>query len=265
MRRFIATLVGATMLGAPIASAADMPVKAPASPVPTVAPYNWTGWYVGAHGGYGWGGGDTNIGWSDPGGVAGIAAAVAAGVIPVTFSSNPKGALGGVQLGYNYQASPNWVIGAETDFSVSGIKGLQTITTAVAAAVPQVGSVSQSLEWFGTIRARLGFAVNNWLFYGTAGGAYGQLKYRYTLYNIAAPPVPLVNIVGTDSKTQWGWTAGGGVEYGWDRWTIRAEYLYVDLGDHSFNVPLNLFPTAAFIPDFENKYHIVRAALNYRF
>jgi outer membrane immunogenic protein len=260
MRRFLVTLLGATVFGAAFANAADMPVKAPIHPTPTVAAYNWTGWYVGAHGGYGWGNDNTSIGWSDPGNVALIAAAVAAGIIPTSLSSNPDGALGGVQLGYNYQVGTNWVIGAETDFSFSDIKGTQTITTNVV--VPVVNFVSQKLDWFGTIRGRVGYAANSWLFYGTAGGAYGHVIYNYSQLS----PATAINIVGPDSETEWGWTAGGGVEYGWDRWTIRAEYLYIDLGDHSFNVPVGAFaPAASFTPNFDNTYHIVRAALNYRF
>jgi outer membrane immunogenic protein len=200
--------------------------------------------------------------------VGGVAAAVAAGVIPVGFSTDPDGALGGIQIGYNYQVNPNWVVGAETDFSFSSLKGEQTINTAVTPAfLPITNTVWQRLDWFGTIRARLGFAANNWLFYATAGGAYGHLKYSYTQYNLAfgGAATAAVNAIGSESNLEWGWTAGGGIEYGWARWTLRAEYLYLDLGNHSFDVPQNTAPTAIFTPNFENKYHIVRAALSYHF
>ena len=121
-----------------------------------------------------------------------------------------------------------------------------------------MSSTSQKLDWFGTIRARLGIAANNWLFYGTAGGAYGHVEYSYAQSD-------LVNISGSNSTTQWGWTAGAGVEYGWDKWSLRAEYLYMNLGNHSLTVPLGLGTAGVFFPNFENKYNIVRAALNYRF
>jgi outer membrane immunogenic protein len=242
------------------ASAADMPLKARPVPV-AAASYNWTGWYVGGHVGYGWDSNGTTIGITDPSGLA--TAAAAAGAIPVIFSDHPKGALGGLQIGYNHQISPNWVLGAETDFSFSGVDGSQTINTAVPTFFPLTSSVAQDLSWFGTLRARLGYAANNWLFYGTGGGAYGHVKYTYALSNVAGGGP--VNITAADSQTQWGWTIGGGVEYGWSNWTLRAEYLYVNLGDHLFNAPLNTLPTTIFTSNFENKFSIVRASVNYRF
>jgi outer membrane immunogenic protein len=244
------------------ANAADMPTKMPVKAAP-MALYNWTGFYIGGHVGYGWGASDdTTIAWSDPGNVAGTAAAVAAGVVPLSFSPDPKGALGGGQIGYNYQASPNFVLGVETDFSFADINGAQTINTAVVGFFPLTESVSQKLDWFGTIRGRVGYAVDQWLFYATGGGAYGHINYRYALSNI---PAGAINISRSESSTEFGWTVGGGVEYGWDKWTVRAEYLYMDLGDHSFTVPLNTVATATFSPNFQNKYNIVRVGFNYRF
>jgi outer membrane immunogenic protein len=238
------------------ANAGDWPIKTPAD-----APYNWTGLYAGGHAGYAWGTAGTTLGFIDPTGD--VAAAVAAGVIPVNFSSRENGPLGGIQIGYNYQLCPTWVVGLETDFSFSDRKGAQTINTAVPLAIPLTESVSDSLTSFGTIRARIGYAANNWLFFATSGGAYGHANYGYSISNVAGGGQ--VNFTGSDSGTQWGWTGGGGVEYGWSRWTARVEYLYDDLGSHSFVVPANVPPGAAAVPNTETTGQIVRAAFNYRF
>ena len=121
MRWFAITLLSAMTFGPNIAGAADLPIKAPLLPK-LVAPYNWTGLHVGAHGGYGWGSNPITVDWSDPGALGGITAAVAVGLIPVNFSSDMRGGIGGGQIGYDYQLSPNWVVGAEADFSFSGLK-----------------------------------------------------------------------------------------------------------------------------------------------
>jgi len=254
-------------LGIWFSTAARAAELAPPTPVYSMASvaaaYNWSGFYAGGNVGYGWGTADTTtIGFSDPGGLGGVAPAVAAGVIPLSFSPDPKGALVGLQVGYNYQLNPNWVLGAETDFSWSGIKGSQAISTAVVGFFPLANAASQDLDWLGTMRARAGYAANNWLIYGTGGVAYGRVEYSYMMSNAPAGPV---NFTGTSSNTSLGWTIGAGIEYGWAHWSLRAEYLYVDLGSHSFAVPLNATPTATFTPAFDNKYNIARAALSYRF
>jgi outer membrane immunogenic protein len=259
IRRSLVLSLGILSVGSVGAMAADMAMPGP----PVVSGYNWTGFYVGGNIGYGWGDNDnTSISWSDPGGLAGLAG-VAAGVIPLSFSPDPKGVLGGAQIGYNWQLNSSFLVGAETDFSFADINGSQTINTAVGTFFPLSESVSQKLDWFGTVRGRFGIIADNWMLYGTAGGAYGHIN--YTTYAQSNIPTGPINISGTDSATQWGWTVGGGVEYSCDRWLLRAEYLYIDLGDHSFTVPLNTVPTATFTSNFENKYQIVRLGVNYRF
>jgi opacity protein-like surface antigen len=93
------------------ARAADMPVTPPYKAPPVIYAYNWTGFYVGAHGGYSWGRGSINL--SDNRGID-------RGLFPATIGSNPSGFLGGVQTGYNYQAD-RWVFGLETDIAWAGI------------------------------------------------------------------------------------------------------------------------------------------------
>ena len=103
---------------------------------------------------------------------------------------------------------------------------------------------------------------DNWLFFGTGGLAYGSMKYSYRQTNA---PLGAINILGSDSNVEVGWTLGAGIEYGFGPWSVKGEYLYYDLGDNTFSVPHNLAPTALFNPNFENRGSIVRAAFNYRF
>ena len=130
-------------------------------------------------------------------------------------------------------------------------------------ARPNLSSVSQDMDWFGTVRGRLGVAANNWLVYGTAGLAYGNVKYSYTQTNV--PFGGAVNISAPVQTSSWAGPSGAGVEYGWGRWSAKAEYLYYDLGDSSFTVPHNLVPAIVqFHPTFENQGSIARAGINYR-
>lgn len=241
--------------------AADLPVKAPLLPPAPV--YSWTGWYVGTHAGYGWLDNDVSIGFVDPGGLGNVGPTVAAGALPLAFSTDRDGFIGGVQLGYNWQVHPNWVIGVEADISFTDWSGTQSITRAVAPFFPLTSTAGQDTDWFGTLRGRLGYASNNWLFYGTAGLAFGHTDYTYGQSNTAAGGG--VNFLGTDSSADIGWSAGAGVEYGWGNWTARVEYLHFDLGDHSFTTPLNGAPTTIFTPSFSNEGDLVRVGVNYRF
>jgi opacity protein-like surface antigen len=106
------------------ASAADLPpapvYKAPAPPAPM---YGWTGFYVGANAGYGWDTRPTNFS-----GTPNIAIEFTGGVLPTSLSPNPKGWLGGAQLGYNWQFAPAWVAGLEADIAGAGIKGTASVS-----------------------------------------------------------------------------------------------------------------------------------------
>jgi outer membrane immunogenic protein len=182
------------------ARAADMPIKTPYYKGPihsVVSYYNWTGFYAGVNGGYGWG---TST-WS---------------LLPGTHIK-PQGGLFGGTLGYNWQAG-SFVYGVEGDFDWSGVKG------SVTCAVVVICETSSS--WLATFRARIGYAFDRWLPYLTAGGAYGNVK--------ATASIPVAGLLASASKSELGWTAGAGLEYAmFGNWTAKLEYLYVDLG--SFN------------------------------
>jgi outer membrane immunogenic protein len=192
------------------ASAADMPMKAPMAPV--AIPYNWTGFYVGVQGGGAWGSVPNSF---DVGGGP---------VVEPAYKTH--GALGGIHAGYNWQNAA-LVLGVVADAEVASIKGDDG----------GLGGVTDQLknDWRGSVRGRIGWAFNNFLVYGTGGFAWAHLKYSL---NAVAPAVGSIEI----SNTAGGWTAGGGVEYGFSpAWSAFAEYRYSDFGKHTA-----VFPGTAF-------------------
>jgi outer membrane immunogenic protein len=174
---------GALLASATAATAADFPRYGTPYSAPTaLSTYNWMGPYIGANLGYQWGSTTNN-------------------------PTRPSGVAGGLQAGYNWQ-SGQFVFGAETDLQLSG-------------ATDTFAPWKFSNPWFGTLRGRAGWALNNILLYGTAGLAYGELRAETGILS--------------ESQTQVGWTAGAGMEVGFTpHWSAKAEYLYVDLGDSAF-------------------------------
>lgn len=187
------------------ATAADLPRgQAPYySPAPA-AGYNWAGAYAGLNVGYEWG-----------------------KVSNTTVS--PSGLEGGAQAGYNWQ-NGQFVFGAETDIQITG-------------ADDTFAPYKFSNPWFGTLRARGGYAMNNLLFYGTIGLAYG---------GITGERAGL-----SESKTHVGWAGGLGMEVGMTpNWSAKIEYLYMDLSSRAYSI------TGA-----NNGYgaNILRFGINYHF
>jgi outer membrane immunogenic protein len=215
---------GAPALAADLGSPAPAPVYTKA---PIAAPPSWTGFYVGGNVGYGWGDGDASF---NP-------LPTAAGFIalaPQTLSPNPSGVLGGIQAGYNWQTGI-FVLGFETDFQGSGIKGSSTLSPFLQdTGAPFNGtlSASEDIDWFGTVRGRVGFTpVSPLLVYGTGGLAYGDVKYAT---NSDFNPMGNQQYPAAITATKVGWTAGAGVEWMFARnWSTKVEYLYYDLGTES--------------------------------
>ncbi|QFR32892.1 outer membrane protein [Ancylobacter sp. TS-1] len=191
----------AALLAVP-AAAADLAYKAPAAYAPPPMAFTWTGFYIGANAGYGWGTAD--------------------------WSPDIDGFIGGLQAGYNWQGAGPLVLGVETDIQYA-----------------DVSSGIFSLDYFGTVRARIGYAFDQVLVYGTGGLAYGGGTYEtWGLSN---------------SKNQIGWTLGGGAEYAINNnWSVKGEYLYVDLGEESYQ-------TLTGPRDVGVSSNILRAGVNYRF
>ena len=241
------------------AFAADLPVKAPMAPM--VSAYNWSGFYAGINGGYGWGRQtDPDITFGDTS-LSGYGAYVAAGGFP-TASLSPKGFLGGLQLGYNWQTS-NFVLGLETDIQGAAIKASATQVLAPGLAVVGTSTVEHKLNWFGTVRGRLGVAQNNWLFYGTGGLIYGGVESSLTQ---SAPTAPAFFVTDSRSTTRAGWTIGAGTEVGLGKWTAKFEYLYYDMGRDTVTVQgTGVFTGTTYSASQRTAGQILRAGLNYRF
>ena len=240
-RLFIGSVALMALAAGPVV-AADMPVRAPVyKATPAVAFYNWTGPYVGGHIGYGW----ATARFTDV-----ECYCITDDSIPgYRFSFDYDGWIGGAQLGYNGQTG-SWVYGVELDFSFSGMR-TSFHTPFFGATSDQ--SYSSEIKWFGTGRARLGYAFDRVLPYVTGGFAFADVDNRFN-----DPPR-----VSVDSGVKWGWTAGGGVEVAIDRaWTIRGEYLYVQLPTVAANVPCGSTECPF---DWGNHFHVGRVALNYKF
>ncbi|MGQ3676398.1 outer membrane protein [Xanthobacter sp. TB0139] len=233
MKRFLLATAAVAALTVP-AAAADLAVKYPVKAIPAPV-FSWTGFYIGAN--FGFGGGDTNVSYAT------LAPVTAPGV-----DLNSSGFFAGGQIGYNYQLANNVVIGLETDLQWSDIEAKYSENW--------IGgdTASVKLDYFGTIRARLGYAFDRFMPYITGGAAYGKAKFNTTTFP---------NVLDS-SSTRWGWTIGGGAEYAiTNNWTFKAEYLYVDLGTAA-GATNNILTN---IPTFEhdNKYHTIKAGVNYKF
>jgi outer membrane immunogenic protein len=201
------------------AQAADIPRPVYKGVRSVVAYYNWTGFYFGGTVGYGFG----SSNWDLP---------------PIGLS--PKGMMYGLTLGYNYQTG-SYVWGLEADYNWSRVKASSPCIILMTCET--------SSRWFGTLRGRVGYALDRFLPYVTAGVAFGDI--RATL-----DPVGL-----TASKTNTGYAIGAGLEYAlMGSWTAKFEYLYIDLG--KFNTGW-LAPIVTSNVSF--KENIIRVGLNYKF
>jgi outer membrane immunogenic protein len=229
---------------------------APAQPASaqSAAPYNWTGFYAGGNVGWGWSKADTT---------AAVPAStfIVFAVIPplaVVDTTHPKGVIGGVQFGYDWQVASNWIAGFEADIqgsSQSAAGNHISATNSFSGVGPGAGNTfigsstvshTESVDWFGTARGRLGYAIwPGMMVYGTGGLAYGRVSTSavatQTGVTCAAvgcqfPATATANGEGSAVKT--GWTAGGGIAGivpNNAHLTWKIEYLHVDLGSINFS------------------------------
>ena len=264
------TAVAAIGMAQAAAAAADLPVKMPVASAP-----RWTGFYVGANAGYGWH--DPAVTFSTSDTFLDLGSTVGPGA-PVAFSI--AGALGGLQFGYNWQVNRTWLIGVETDFDFSGIKGNGTSANlAPAGPYPFASTADERVRWFGTVRGRLGYLpTENLLVYGTGGLAYGDVERNASYINNSTFIISRGNgicvrnttcYMGSSTRLAAGWTVGGGAELAFaGNWTVKAEYLFVNLGNYTLteNVIFPAGSTSTMTAAFDAMaFHVVRAGLNYRF
>ena len=271
--RKTALMLGAALLTqlSGLAFAADLPVYKARPPAPAPA-WSWTGFYGGANVGYGWDQRDVglSIGTTDPATFAGFLDDFRrSGSVPQSLSPSARGAVGGLQIGYNWQTNATWLFGLEADIQGVGIKGSDT-----QARFPQFfdatsTSVEKKIEWFGTVRARLGVLPAPWLLlYATGGLAYGKTGFSFNVTDPKSGCIADATLcaTGSSSSVKVGWTAGGGIEAAmWNNWTFKAEYLYVDLGSRSVDIAAFTVPAIFYTPTTDFREHIVRVGVNYHF
>jgi outer membrane immunogenic protein len=177
-------------------------------------PFAWTGLYVGVNAGYSWGRASTHA--SSTTSIPGVPSSVAGSV-----TADVDGWLGGGQIGHNWR-SQRWIYGVEADFQWTGQDGEIS-----GCAMLGCATLSYGLDWFGTVRGRLGYLLQpRSLLYVTGGLAYGHIS-----ADLSTSAGQFNNPGASDSTTKAGWVIGAGLERALDRnWTLRAEYLYMDLG-----------------------------------
>ncbi len=243
------------------ASAADLPRKSVA-PVFVAPAFTWTGFYVGLNAGYGWGESKVDV-TQNP-------SSAAFGAIPFGYTAKPDGFIGGAQIGYNYQINA-FVVGIEADFQFSTMKktgGVQGLPLTAGGFQPISASQTESkMDYFGTIRGRVGFTpIDRLLVYGTGGVMFANIKndsftqYADVVFN------PAFRYVGSSSSSKTGYVLGAGAEYAFtNNITAKIEYLYYDLGKSNY---IGLRTGAANFSvnyDVKNTGNIVRAGVNYKF
>jgi outer membrane immunogenic protein len=214
------------------AQAADLSTKPPTTKAPPAAyipqAINWTGFYIGAHLGGAW----SNANWTNP--VSGL-----------TDNLRNGGVFGGAQMGVNYQFD-SIVLGVEGDFSGTSLK---PSGTDAAGFMHSTGTY-----WTSTVTGRLGYAINQALFFAKGGVAFADERDTVTS--------PLGVLSSTGTTTQVGWTAGGGLEYALDRnWSAKIEYDYLGFGSRS--VPATALVGAPGSVDLNIQRAM--AGVNYRF
>jgi len=270
MKRFL--MATAFSLAASYAGAADLAYKA--APQPAPVPYSsWTGFYIGLNGGYGGNNESQSIAGANPLSVT----VVGTGIVPAALKVVPNGWVFGGQAGYNYQMGI-FVMGGEADLQWANISGsaTQLLTTAplnlrgLSASLTSMGS--SNVDWYGTVRGRIGFLpVSSLLVYATGGLAYGQINDNTSIaLAVSNKGVPIngLNATALDSNntTKFGWVVGGGFEYALNRnWSVKTEYQYINFGSHTdtFGATVANAPVL-FTVNQKDDLHIAKVGVNYR-
>ncbi|MGA0597634.1 outer membrane protein [Enterovirga sp. CN4-39] len=278
MRLKLLTATALTCISAS-AFAADLPTRAAPPPYVAVPVFTWTGFYAGVNigGGFGVNGDRNRIVTIAPGGLPGPLGGYA-GTVTLSGNNNQDGIVGGGQIGYNYQIG-SFVIGLEADIQGADLAGNRAGTVIFAPPpiipgggifAPAINNRAGGIEWFGTVRGRVGYAWDRLLVFGTGGFAYGD-----------GPNINCATALGAvacgsnlnDIRT--GWTAGGGVEYAFTpNWTGKIEALYVSLdrnraGNFVGATSIGGVVTPVFVAGNRQRtadeFVVVRAGVNWKF
>jgi outer membrane immunogenic protein len=237
----------ALVAAAGAASAADMPAPVYKAPPPVVVPfYNWTGFYVGAHLGYGW---DTeHASVAGMSGMGGMGTAMVGMGIP---SYDANGVLGGLQAGYNYQMS-SWVFGLEGEVAWTNMSGASNWVMNGNS-----GTLSTDVRWLDTVAGRVGYAFDRTLVYAKGGAAWESADYGHIMTGG-------MNHSLSGDATRTGWLVGVGIEHAfWQNLSVKLEYNYIDFGSANITTADGAGTSATF--NIHQRVNILKAGFNYRF
>jgi len=246
-KRLLGTVVAAAVaaLMAGPAVAADLYRPATKAPPSEYGYYNWTGLYAGGHCGAAWARTTTSnrapFGGFDSG-------------VPTSYNLNDSGWTCGGQVGFNWQVG-RWVLGAESDLAWLGINRARTFFPSPSG---DTDFVSVKYSWYATATARVGYAWDRVLLYAKGGAAWARIENAAADMDGGAIDT---SDFRSDRKTQSGWTAGAGLEYGLTHHiSLKVEYLYLDFGRYTsgLNLDGNRF-------EHDNQVHTLKAGFNIRF
>jgi outer membrane immunogenic protein len=227
---YAAAMVGASIFSLQAASAADLAAR-PYTKAPVYAApiYDWSGFYIGAHVGYAWGTEHDNL-------------SQIIGALADNYDVN--GVIGGGHAGYNWQMGQA-LFGIEADVDGSGVRGSQPFDYFSSTRVYESrGTLSMKSDWQSSVRARLGFVQNDWMFYVAGGVAFANASATLDIarLNVTACEGVCIfsNALSSDSHVLTGWTVGGGVEHIFaPHWIGRVDVRYTDFGSQTFNFVSN--------------------------
>jgi outer membrane immunogenic protein len=257
----LAAVAVSAVIGIGAASAADLPVriytKAPAVAVPV---YDWAGFYAGINGGYGWTARTSDITYYgiDPGGPF---------LANRDRGFNANGVFGGLQIGYNWQRD-RLVFGIEGDFELSAIKDRFTQIVGPAFDFERDTFLGKmNVNYFGTVRGRLGYSLDRSLVYVTGGFAFADIDQRQ---DSIPPPDRLalgaVPVFREQNGIRTGYVVGAGIEHKFDpSWSLKGEYQYLNFGSDPLNGVVPGAPVILTTSGIANSFHTIRVGLNYHF
>jgi outer membrane immunogenic protein len=221
--------------------------------------YGWAGFHAGINLGYGMGSFHlpTAGSFTDTARTYSLDGAV---------DTDASGIVGGGQVGYDVLLPSGWLYGLEADIAATSMTKKLSANLDLGAASTMKTTAESGLDTLGTLRTRLGYVTgNDYLIYATAGLAYGSVQTGFSL-DLARGTTPLLAIRASRSRTDYGWTAGAGIEHPvTESLSLRAEYLYVDLGAYDIaNGPIAV-PTGTGSGSIKigTTAHILRLGLNY--
>lgn len=244
-----------------LAAAAVLPLTAAPAMAQQTWGYDWTGPYVGVNIGQGRNAdfdldallqidGDSNF----------FPEALHGRDFPTLRVFDGDGLIAGVQGGYNVQMD-SFVFGLEADIQYSDIEKDIAIPNAPGGADDNPDGFTDlnfNIDYYSTLRGRAGFAWDRFMVYATAGGAFGNVDFDRN-YRVGSS-----EITASASNTRFGWTYGGGVEFAVSEfWTVRGEYMKVDLGSDTFNTTYS--DGTVGLATIDTEFDVIRAGVNLRF